>query len=867
MAGGQPDWKRIDALFDACLELGDDERRCLLDSQCGDDPALRRRVESLLAASSRGDALLEQREAMLEGLLPAGVRDAGPVLEPGARLGDYRIVRLIGEGGMARVYLAEQLAADWQRQVAIKVLAVGGAEMLARFHAERRILAGLEHPGIARLIDTGTTSDGLPYLVTELVEGEAIHRYCASRGLGLPARLDLFLQLADAVQHAHARLIVHRDIKPSNVLVDAEGRVRLLDFGIARLVEGDDRDPLTRSGQLPMTPEYAAPEQLAGGGISIAIDIYQLGLMLFELVTGQPPWKHWTSSTDLPSRLLPRASAAAQAAKAASPRLDTRRLRGDLDAIIERATASRPGDRYATVQGLANDIRRHLRGERPEVRRESLAAGLWRLARRNRVAALASVLLLAALVGWAATLQWHSTRLERERETAQREALRAQHARAFLLDVFQRSDPLLQEQPGEQEIVAWRWLPQVEADARRALAGTPGVQADLFESIGALYRRAGETEAAERLLREALTLHARLDPPDRGAMARIRAELASVLSGDGPSDEAGLLVAQALDEARSLAPADPRTTIAVLLDAATVAGAGARSEEQAALMREALALLDRSGAPEPVAEAEARLNLANALITQGNALAALDESTLALQRASDALGPRHGRLVGILSSQASALGRLGRHDEAQAALRRALEIQQRWDHPDSITVEALRNNLAIALGGAGRRDEEQRELRLLLEQRSRTRGKDHLEVGRTWQNLGASLAKSGDNAGAAQALAEALRIFALKLPEGHPQRAFPHISMALVHLQDDEPARAEAAARRAGEGLRDAVPEGHFAHAVVACLLAEAVHRQSPTAESLAELRKQAGRLGSDPSAPADYLQRCDAAARGSDVS
>ena len=519
------------------------------------------------------------------------------------------------------------------------------------------------------------------------------------------------------------------------------------------------------------------------------------------------------------------------------------------------------------MQGLANDIRRHLRGERPEVRRESLAAGLWRLARRNRVAALASVLLLAALVGWAATLQWHSTRLERERETAQREALRAQHARAFLLDVFQRSDPLLQEQPGEQEIVAWRWLPQVEADARRALAGTPGVQADLFESIGALYRRAGETEAAERLLREALTLHARLDPPDRGAMARIRAELASVLSGDGPSEEAGLLVAQALEEARSLAPAEPRTAIAVLLDAATVAGAGARSEEQAALMREALALLERGDAPEPVAEAEARLSLANALIAQGDALAALDESTLALQRASEALGPRHGRLVGILSSQATALGRLGRHDEAQVALRRALEIQQRWDHPDSTTVQALRNNLAIALGGAGRRDEEQRELRLLLEQRSRSRGKDHLEVGRTWQNLGASLAKSGDNDAAAQALAEALRIFALKLPEGHPQRAFPHISMALVHLQAGDPARAETAARLAAEGLRDAVPEGHFAHAVVACLFAEARHLQAPTAESLAELRKQAGRLGSDPSAPADYLQRCDAAARGSDVS
>ena len=865
MAGDQPDWKRIDELFDACLDLDEDARRRLLDDHCGEEPALRRQVEALLSASPRGEALLGQRDAMLEGLLPDGPA-GGPLLEPGTRLGDYTIVGLLGEGGMARVYLAEQHAADWQREVAIKVLSVGGAEMLARFHAERRILAGLEHPGIARLIDAGTTPAGLPYLVTERVEGEPIHRYCTRHALPLAARLDLFLQLADAVQHAHARLIVHRDIKPSNVLVDAEGRVRLLDFGIARLVESDDRDPLTRSGQLPMTPEYAAPEQLAGGAISIAIDIYQLGLMLFELATGLPPWKHWTSGSDLPSRLLPRASAAAQAATRPIQGLEARRLRGDLDAIIERATASRPGDRYATVQGLANDLRCHLRGERPGVRRESLPAALWRLARRNRVAAFASILLLAALVGWATTLQWHAARLERERETAQREALRAQHARSFLLDMFQRSDPLLQEQPGEQEVVAWRWLPQVEADARRALADTPGVQADLFETIAALYRRAGDAGAAERLLREALTLHDRLDPPDRGAMARLRAELASLLSGDGPNDEAGLLVAQALEDARALAPTDPRTAVAVLLDAASVAGARARSDEQAALMREALALLGGESSPEPVAEAEARLGLANALIAQGDAVAALAEASLALARASDALGPRHGRLVGILSSQATALGRLGRHDEAQAALRRALDIQQRWDHPDSTTVQALRNNLAIALGGAGRRDEEQRELRLLLEQRTRGKGEDHLEVGRTWQNLGASLAKSGDNAAAAAALAEALRIFALRLPEGHPQRAFPHISMALVHLQDGEPARAEQAALRAGSGLRDAVPEGHFAHAVVACLLAEARHLQSPTAESLAELRKQARRLASDPSAPADYLQRCEAAARRSDA-
>lgn len=854
-------WKQVDALFGQCLGLDQAGRRALLDHACKEQPELRRRVEELLAASTLGDALLDQREAMLGGLLPEDPRDASTRLEPGDRLGDYVIQGLLGEGGMARVYLAEQQEADWRRKVAVKVLAVGGGEMLARFHGERRILAGLEHPGIARLIDAGTTPGGLPYLVTELVEGEPIHRYCARKKLKLAARLDLFLQLADAVQHAHARLIVHRDIKPSNVLVDAEGRVRLLDFGIARLVEGNDRDPLTRSGQLPMTPEYAAPEQLAGGAISTAIDIYQLGLMLFELVTGQAPWKHWASSTDLPSRLLPRASKAA--AEADGNGIDARALRGNLDAIIERATASRPTDRYATVQGLARDVRCHLRGERPSVRQESLPAALWRLARRNRVAAIASVLLLAALVGWGATMQWHSARLEREREVAQREALRAQHARAFLLEIFQRSDPLFQEKPGEQDVVAWRWLPQVEADARRSLASSPGVQADLFESIAALYRRAGQPDAAEGLLREALTLHSRISPADRGAMTRIRAELASLLSMDGPDPEAGLLMAQALEDAREVAATDPRTTVAVLLDAAGVTTAMGLHEQQAGLMREAIELLSRDGNHEPVAEAEARLSLANALTSLGRSAEALEESTLALERASAALGPRHGRLVGILSSQSRALGQLGRHDEAQAALRRALEIQQRWDHPDSATMMALRNNLAIALGSAGRRDEEQRELRLLVGQRIRSLGPDHIEVGRNWQNLGASLAKSGANEDAREALTEALRIFTAKLPEGHPQRAFPHISLALVHLQAGQPALAEAAARDARAGLQGALPAEHFAHAVIACLLAEARHLQSPTAETLAHLREQARRLGSDLSAPADYLQRCDAAAGG----
>lgn len=868
MAAGSPDWHRVDALFEACLELAPAARAGFLQRECGDDAALRERVQTLLAASPRGEALLEQREALLATLLPSPrEHDEGAApLAPADTVGDCRILSLIGVGGMAHVYLAEQRQADWKRRVAVKVLRVGGAEMLARFNAERRILASLEHPGIARLIDAGTTAGGQPYLVTELVEGEPIHRHCAHKALPPAARLDLFLQLADAVQHAHARLVVHRDIKPSNVLVDAAGRVRLLDFGIARLVERDERDPLTRGGPPPMTPEYAAPEQLGGGAISTAIDIYQLGLLLFELLVGQPPWKHWSSGADLPSRLLPRASEAALGdGRDPAARALSKRLAGDLDAIIARATASRPADRYATVQGLARDIRCHLRGERPSVRREGLLQGLWRLARRNRAAAAASLALLVALVGWGTTMQWHSVRLERERSAVQREALRAQQSRAFLLDIFQRSDPLFQEQPGEQEVVAWRWLPQVEADARRTLAATPGVQADLFESIAGLYRRARQTADAERMLREALALHDGISPPDRGAMARIRAELASVLVENGPDAEADGLASAALAEARELAGTDPRNAVAIMLDGATVLGAMARNEEREGLMREALALVAADTAGMPVAEAEIRLQLASALEAQGDSPSALAEASLALERAQAALGPRHGRLVAILASQATALGALGRHDEAQAALRRALDIQTRWDHPDSSTVLALRNNLAIALGRAGRRDEEQAELRLLIEQRRRIRGDDHIEVGRNWQNLGASLAKSGAHAPAREALGEALRIFRLRLPEGHPQRAFPHITLALVHLDEGDPGQALAAAVAAAAGLQGRLPASHFAHAVVGCLQAEARHRLAPTAETAAALRGQARQLAAAPSAPAEYLQRCEEVARGAD--
>jgi tetratricopeptide (TPR) repeat protein len=364
------------------------------------------------------------------------------------------------------------------------------------------------------------------------------------------------------------------------------------------------------------------------------------------------------------------------------------------------------------------------------------------------------------------------------------------------------------------------------------------------------------------MLRDALALSRQGAATGNHAAARLQAELAALLAQDGRTDEARRLLEAALAGMDEMAATAPAVAIAVLLDAGIVLGEFGEHQARAERMRTAMALLAQPGNASPSSEAEAGLQLTAALTALGDTEAALVESTLTLQRADAALGPGHGRLVGLLSNHANVLRTLGRPLEAEAALRRALDIQLRWDLPHGRTVLSLRNNLALALGEAGKRAEEQDELRLLITLRSESLGAEHIEVGRLWQNLGASLAKTGDNAAARDAIAQAARIFDLRLPPEHPQRAFPNITLALIHLQSGEPAQAEAAADAAAALLQRSLPASHFAHAVVGCLRAEARHQRQPSADSLADLRDFAERLGTDPAAPPDYRQRCREAAR-----
>jgi non-specific serine/threonine protein kinase/serine/threonine-protein kinase len=376
-------WERVRALFHAAVDA--DERGPLLDA-CA-DPNLRAEVERLLEQHDASAGFLEQSVWDL-------VETADAKWEH-VLVGPYRVVRQLGHGGMGTVFLASREDAEFEQRVAIKLVrrGAGGESLLQRFRQERQILAALEHPNIARLLDGGTTSGGVPYLVMEYVEGTSIDDYCREHNLPLDARLRLFVQLCDAVQYAHRGLVIHRDIKPANVLVTADGIPKLLDFGIAKLTSTQTDAVFSSTITRLMTPDYASPEQLAGKLVTTATDVYALGLLLFELLTGKRPFENITRTADTEP---PRASSIS----------GMRALRGDLDRILLVALDPDPNRRYASVDKFADDVRRHLDGHPVSARGASLGYRTATFVRRNKLfVAAAAVTVIVAIVSFLAVLQ------------------------------------------------------------------------------------------------------------------------------------------------------------------------------------------------------------------------------------------------------------------------------------------------------------------------------------------------------------------------------------------------------------------------------------------------------------------------------
>ncbi len=431
------DADRVARIFCDAMNLPAPERSAFLDRECGADDALRAELDSLLAADDNAHRFLEP------------MREGGEGKDPniGKTLGAWRLVRAIGSGGMGHVYLAERADPAFEMKAAVKVIRGGlwTDALLRRFDHERRVLAGLEHPNIARLIDGGTTDEGVPFLVMEYVEGTAIDRYCDDTRLSLTERLQLFRNVCSAVQHAHRNLVVHRDLKPSNVLVTKEGSPKLLDFGIAKVLEAEGGGDVTETAARALTPRYASPEQIVTGSVTTTSDVYSLGVVLFELLTGGRPYDTERLSPREMERAITeieptRPSAAVQASLIADreggKRALSRRLSGDLDNIVLMALRKEPDRRYGSVEQFSEDIRKHLDGFPVIARPDTLVYRTTKFVVRNRALVGAAAALVLALVAGAAVSVHFALREREQRAIADARFEDGRElAATFLIDV------------------------------------------------------------------------------------------------------------------------------------------------------------------------------------------------------------------------------------------------------------------------------------------------------------------------------------------------------------------------------------------------------------------------------------------------
>ena len=404
-------WRRLESVLDAALDLPEAERVAFVRRSFLNEPALADEALSILQVGAQTDSVLDTPAFRLGEKFPE--YDPARAAPHPERIGPYRIERLLGEGGMGMVYLAHRDDGEFHQRVALKLVRRSlhlDSRIVRRFREERRMLAALSHPGIARLFDGGLTGDNLPYFAMEFVEGLSIDRYCTARALTVEERLELFARVCDAVAHAHGKQIIHRDIKPSNILVTGSGDPRLLDFGIAKLIDADpDSTDITRRSERLLTPEYASPEQIRGEPVVEASDVYCLGVLLYEMLTARRPFvRERRSSHELERAVLEEDPT--RPSDAVEPEVLRRRLKGDLDAIILTAMQKEPAHRYASAAQLGEDVRRHLRGEPVVVRAASRVYRLRRWARRHQVALSSTV---AALLGagliFAMVMRWGRT--------------------------------------------------------------------------------------------------------------------------------------------------------------------------------------------------------------------------------------------------------------------------------------------------------------------------------------------------------------------------------------------------------------------------------------------------------------------------
>jgi serine/threonine protein kinase/tetratricopeptide (TPR) repeat protein len=851
-------YERVKQLMLEARERPPAERAAFLAQACGDDEGLRREVESLLSHDAEAPAFLDPPD--LASQSGTGAPATAPAVVLG-RIGPYRLARLLGEGGMGRVFLAEQTT-PIRREVAIKVIRRGldTDRVVARFESERQALAMMDHPGIARVFDAGADDGGRPYFVMERVQGDAITTYCERHRLSTRERLELFLLVCAAVQHAHQRGLIHRDLKPSNVLVgeqDGHAVPKIIDFGIAKAIEAAPGvETLTVQGQMVGTPDYMSPEQAGAvaGGVDTRTDVYSLGVILYELLAGRRPFRFEDATpAEVPRRMAeaeparPSTAVASairerSAAHRASPTQLRREIAGDLDMIVLTALRKEPARRYASVEALAADIGRHLNGLPVSARPDTWTYRGVKFVRRHRVPVFAGAvaLVVVAIVAAAYTL-----RLRAERDRANDARDEAEAVTGFLASMLQSPDP---GQRG-RDVTVRSVLERASTQIEREMASRPQVAAQLEEAIGRAYYGLGDLELAERHLSRSIRTRERLIGPDAPATLSVRQELVPVLTDAGRYAAAESL-ARLNYEFHRRQGEESEGALFALNAIADLAAYQGRQAEAESLFRYLLATRRRLSSQEELSALNTAGLLANLLADQGR-FSEAESLYVPLLASYRRLGPEHLRAVSVANNLALLYMQTGRYAAAESLLAGVVETRGRVQgkrHPDTMNstynlgalysemgryAEAeplmlevlaghrelsganapitlvMMNNLARLYLRAGRLNEAEPLYRQTLAARRAALGPEHVATLGTQVGLAMTLGKEGKTTEAEALFSRTLTVQRRVLGPRHTNTLNTAYSAGQFQLDAGRSARAEPLLAEATTGVGEAFGEQH----------------------------------------------------------
>jgi tetratricopeptide (TPR) repeat protein len=784
----KPDeWNRVKAILDECLELAPASRKVQLERLCAGNAELRLEVESLLDSFSEAGedflekSILERREETLTG----------------RQIGLYLIEEQIAEGGMGAVYRAVRLS-DFQKQVAVKVIKRGMDTdfILRRFRQERQILAELDHPNIARLLDGGATEDGRPYIVMEFIEGVPITQYCDDRRLVEGERLKLFRTVCSAVQFAHQNLIVHRDLKASNILVTAQGDAKLLDFGIAKLLEPDADDTMTWMRLL--SPECASPEQVRGQTITTASDIYSLGVLLYRMLSGRPPYIFKTRTAAEITQLVCDEEPARPS--------ELGPVHADLDNIVLKAMHKDPARRYASVGQLSEDIQRYLDGLPVTARKDTLGYRFSKFVRRHAGALAATALAVISLLAGTAAALWqaHRTAVQQQITNAVNDFLRD--------DLLAQAGASRQAGPGtnpDPDLKVRTALDRATARIGGKFASQPVVEASIRQTMGEAYEDLGLYPEAQRHVERALELRRNaLGEKNADSLASMHS-LAELLGNQGRYGEAEALESKVVDLRRRVLGGDHPDTLASMDGLANAYKHLGRYAEAEALQSNVLDVRRRELGDENLATLFSMNDLATVYEDEGKFAPAEQLFLRADEIERRTLGEEHPDTLIGMNNLASLYSRQGMHAQAEALDSKVLDTRRHVLGPDHPLTLASMNNLAVEYARDGKYEQAEPLLAGLLETRRRTLGEENPDTLLSMNNLAGIYRREGKFTQAEPLFTKAMLTQTRVLGPDHPLTLSSVNNLAALYEAESKSAQAEPLFAKALDGRRRTLGAEH----------------------------------------------------------